>query len=207
MTNTQSFIPRFLLCGVHSSGNKWPTMNISFPDLPPVDPLDGDYLTFGALVDGKPIKCCVTFSVLIPRSNNPETAKLAFWKKKDHIYATARAMIEAGEIRDDEILVDSLTSAPPPAHVEFPDVAPTVDHELNALAFPAIAGEESITCIVPIEVLIGPVRLGSPDIDEAIRVYQTQKADLHEKVREMIAAGKVDADGELWITGLGLGPA
>jgi len=38
-----------------------------------------------------------------------------------------------------------------------------------------------------------------------IRVYQTQKAGLHEKARELIAAGKVDADGELWIT-VRLGP-
>lgn len=83
-------------------------MDISFPDLPPVDPLDGDYLYFVAIVDGQPINCCVTFSVLVPRSNNPEGAKLAFWKKKDQLHETARAMIEAGEIEDGEILIDSL---------------------------------------------------------------------------------------------------
>lgn len=172
-------------------------MEISFPDSPPVDPMDGDYLYFAALVDGEPVKCCVAFVALTPRSNNPESVKLVYWKKKDQLRTIAKAMIEAGEVRDREILITSLTKVP--SHVEFPDIAPTVNLERKALAFPAVASGDSVICIVSFEVLIGP---DANDSDEAVRVYQTQKAELHEKARMLIAAGKVDADGELWVTGL-----
>ena len=99
-------------------------MDISFPDSIPVDPMDGDYLYFEALVDERPIKCCVTFGVLTPHSNCSDNAKLAFWKKKDQLHATARAMIEAGKIEDGEILITRLKPVPIlPPHVEVPDVA------------------------------------------------------------------------------------
>lgn len=171
-------------------------MEIKFVDGPPIDPMDGDYLWFGAFVDGKAVKCCITFDVLTPRSNNPENAKLAFSRKKEQICATTRALIEAGHVVDGEVMVTRLKPGTP---LEFPDVAPTVSFERDALIFPAIAGNEPLNCVVSFEVLIG---FGSNDADEAVRVYQTQKADLHERVRMLLAAGHGPKDGELLITPL-----
>jgi hypothetical protein len=172
-------------------------MNITFSDDPPADPMDGDYLMFDAIADGKPIKCCITFDLLIPRSNNPNQAKLVFRRKKHQIHATARATIEAGEIEDGEILITSLIAVTP--DVVFPDVSPTILFERDALSFPAVSDGEPVMCVVSFELLIGP---GSNDADEAIRVFQTQKTDLHEKARALIQSGRVDADGELLITTL-----
>ena len=172
-------------------------MDINFPESPPIDPMDGDYLRFEAMADGQLINCCITFNAITPRSNNPHNAKLAFGKKKDQIHATARALIEAGEIDDGEILITSLKHVAP--HVEFPDVTPAVIFERDALAFPAVVGREPVTCVVSFELLVG---FGSNDADEAVRVYQTQKANLHERARLLIAAGEVGEDGELLITTL-----
>lgn len=157
--------------------------------------MDGDYLFFWAFVDGKLTKCCVTFDALSLRSNNAETIKVVFWRKKEQLYATARALIEADQFTDGEILITSLNPLPP--HVEFPDVAPAILADINALTFPAIMGGKTITCVVSFEVLMGQ---RSNDADAAIGVYQTQKADLQERGRALIAAGRVDADRELMIT-------
>jgi Protein of unknown function (DUF1488) len=173
------------------------TMEVIFPDSPPADPMDGDYLLFEALVDGKSVKCFITFDALTPGRNDPEEAILAFSSKQDQIHSCARSMIEAGQAIDGEIVISKLKQITP--HIEFPDVAPANVFGSDALAFPAIVGGESITCIVPFEVLIGAE---SDDADEAFRAFQTQKAHLHERARVLIAAGQVGEDGELTITTL-----
>ena len=132
--------------------------------------MDGDYLYFWALVDGKLTKCFVTFDALSPSSNKTETMKVAFWRKKEQLYATATALIEAGQFTDDEILITSLKPIPP--RVEFPDVAPAILSDINALTFPAITCGQTITCFISFEVLIGH---RSNDVDEAVRAYQTPK--------------------------------
>lgn len=83
-------------------------MNIFFPDDPPVDPMDGDYLWFGATVDGRPIKCCVTFEALAPRSNNLETIRVAYLRKRELLKIAATVAIQAGKIRDGEIVITNL---------------------------------------------------------------------------------------------------
>ena len=95
---------------LHSTRTGIFRMDVAFSDEPPVDPMDGDYLWFAATVDGQAVKCCVTFDAISPRSNNIESVKVAFWRKKDDLYATARAKIEAGEIQNGEILIVSLDS-------------------------------------------------------------------------------------------------
>jgi len=90
-------------------------MHITFPDSPPTDPMDGDYLLFEAAVYGKPVKCVITFDSLTPGKNDPEKAIRAFDQKKDQIHATARAMIEAGQVGGGEIVITRLKAVEPEA--------------------------------------------------------------------------------------------
>ena len=79
-----------------TDGNKdFPRMNIIFPNTPPIDPMDGDYLSFEASTDGPPIKCFVTFSTLMRDGNDPEKAKAAFARRR-RIHHTAKLLIDAG---------------------------------------------------------------------------------------------------------------
>ena len=89
------------------------SMNITFQDGPPIDPMDGDYLCFMAIVDGAPVTCHVTFDVLCPTSNSIETMKTSFWKKKEQIHAAARSLIEAGKVESGQILITRLELEPP----------------------------------------------------------------------------------------------
>jgi hypothetical protein len=83
-------------------------MQIEFPYMPAEILLDRDSVFFGAYVDGKPVKCVISFEVLLgARSDDPLQALNEFHERKPEIYQLAKQRIEQGEVRNSELVIQS----------------------------------------------------------------------------------------------------
>ncbi len=84
-------------------------MDISFPDVVYSAWTERDSLGFGALVDGKSVRCWITREAFLARfGENPREeadARAAYGKHRPAIQALARGMIERGELVGGEVVI------------------------------------------------------------------------------------------------------
>ena len=80
---------------------------IEFLKTPPAVLFKRETVFFGAYVDGKPVRCVVTFEALLGPGIPDDLYALAEFKEREaEIHQIAAAMIERGEVRYGEVLID-----------------------------------------------------------------------------------------------------